>query len=208
MMEIPRRNFVHLAAGAAALPVISRFALAQTYPERPITMIVPVAPGGGLDAFGRILAESIRQSLGHSVIVENVAGASGSLGVGRVARAAPDGYTLVIGYWGTHVANGAVYALPYDVVDDFEPIALTVTIPMVIVSKNTFPAKNLRELIGWLKANPDKASAATTGMGSTEHVGTILFQNMTGTRFHLTPYLGTGPAVQDLYWTYISRRTD
>jgi tripartite-type tricarboxylate transporter receptor subunit TctC len=116
----------------------------------------------------------------------------------RVARAAPDGYTLVIGYWGTHVANGAVYALPYDVIGDFEPIGLTVTNQMVIVSKNAVPAKNLQELIGWLKANPDKASAGTTGIGSLEHVGGILFQNMTGTRFHFVPYRGAAPAVQDL----------
>jgi tripartite-type tricarboxylate transporter receptor subunit TctC len=109
-MKLPRRQILHLAAGAIAQPAISRIASAQSYPTRPITIIVPVPAGGGLDAFGRILAESIRPSLGHSIIVENVPGASGSLGVGRVARAAPDGYTLVIGYWGTHVANGAIYA--------------------------------------------------------------------------------------------------
>jgi tripartite-type tricarboxylate transporter receptor subunit TctC len=121
-----------------------------------------------------------------------------SLGVGRVARAAPDGHTIVIGYWGTHVANGALYALPYDVVRDFEPISLTVTIPMVIVSKNPTPAKNLQELIGWLKANPDKASAGTSGVGGIEHVGGVLFQNVTGTRFHFVPYRGVAPAMQDL----------
>jgi tripartite-type tricarboxylate transporter receptor subunit TctC len=197
-MKLPRRQFLHLGAGAAALPIVSRVATAQTYPTRPITIIVPFPAGGALDVLGRILAERMRPSLGQTIIIENIAGASGSLGVGRVARAAPDGYTLVIGYWGTHVANGAVYALPYDVMGDFEPIGLMVTNHMVIVSKNAVPAKNLRELIRWLKANPDKASAGTTGIGSLEHVGGILFQNMTGTRFHFVPYRGAAPAVQDL----------
>jgi tripartite-type tricarboxylate transporter receptor subunit TctC len=197
-MKLPRRQFLHLGAGAAALPIVSRVATAQTYPTRPITIIVPFPAGGALDVLGRILTERMRPSLGQTIIIENIAGASGSLGVGRVARAAPDGYTLVIGYWGTHVANGAVYALPYDVMGDFEPIGLMVTNHMVIVSKNAVPAKNLRELIGWLKANADKASAGTTGIGSLEHVGGILFQNMTGTRFHFIPYRGAAPAVQDL----------
>jgi tripartite-type tricarboxylate transporter receptor subunit TctC len=197
-MKIPRRRFLHLAAGAATLPAASRIAWAQTYPSRPITIVVPFPAGGALDVFGRILAERMRVSLAQTVLVENVAGASGSLGTGRVARAAPDGYTLVIGYWGTHVANGALYALPYDVVGDFEPIALTVALPMVIVSKNAVPAKNLQELIGWLKANPDKASAGTSGMGSIEHLSGILFQNVTGTRFHFVPYRGAAPYVQDL----------
>jgi tripartite-type tricarboxylate transporter receptor subunit TctC len=148
--------------------------------------------------FGRILAERMRATLGQTIIVENVAGANGSLGVGRVARAAPDGYTFVIGYWATHVANGVLYALPYDVVSDFEPITLTVMVPMVIVSTNATPAKNLPELIGWLKANPDKASAGTSGMGSIEHIGGLLFQKLTGTRFHFVPYRGAAPYMQDL----------
>src|ERR1700687_5893308 len=135
-MKLPRRQFLQLAAGAAAVPALSSIARGQTYPTRPITIVVPFPAGGALDVFGRILAERMRASLAQNVIIENVAGASGGLGVGRVARAAPDGYTLVIGYWGTHVANGVVYALPYDVVGDFEPIALTVTIPMGVVPKN------------------------------------------------------------------------
>jgi tripartite-type tricarboxylate transporter receptor subunit TctC len=155
-MKLPRRKFLHLTAGAVALPAASRIGSAQTYPTRPIIIIVPFPAGGGLDVLGRILAERMRPSLGQTIIIENVAGANGSLGVGRVARAAPNGYTLVIGEWGTHVANGAVYALPYDVMGDFEPIALTATIPMVIVAKKAVPAKNLRELIEWLKANPTK----------------------------------------------------
>jgi tripartite-type tricarboxylate transporter receptor subunit TctC len=197
-MKLQRRHFLHLAAGATAIPAVSRVGWAQTYPSRPINIIVPFAAGGGLDVFGRILAERMRASLAQTIIVENVAGASGSLGTGRVARAAPDGNTLVIGYWGTHVGNAAVYTLPYDVVGDFEPIALTVTLPMLIVSKSAAPAKNLQELIEWLKANPNKASAGTAGMGDISHIGGILFQNLTGTRFHFVPYRGAAPAVQDL----------
>jgi tripartite-type tricarboxylate transporter receptor subunit TctC len=191
-MKLPRRQFLHLTTGAAALAALSRFAWAQAYPTRPITIVVPFPAGGALDVFGRILAERMRALLAQNVIIENVAGASGGLGVGRVARAAPDGYTLVIGYWGTHVANGVVYHLPYDVLRDFEPVALTVTVPNLIASKNAAPAKNLQELIGWLKSNPDKASAGTSGIGSIEHVGGILFQNITGTRFNFVPYRGPG----------------
>jgi tripartite-type tricarboxylate transporter receptor subunit TctC len=197
-MKLPRRQFLHFAAGAAALPAISGVATARTYPSRPITIVVPFPASGALDVFGRILTERMKASLGQNVIIENVAGASGGLGAGRVARAAPDGYTLVIGHWGTHVANGVVYALPYDVLRDFEPIALTVGIPELIVSKNATPAKNLRELIDWLKANPNKMSAGTSGIGSIEHVGGVLFQNITGARFQFVPYRGAAPAMQDL----------
>src|SRR5215471_15166910 len=123
-MKLPRREFLHLAAGAAALPAVSRTARAQTYPSRPITMVVPYPPGGLTDVIGRILAEGMRTSLGQSVIIENIGGANGSIGTGRVARAASDGYTLVVGIWNTHVANGAIYALQYDVVKDFEPVVL------------------------------------------------------------------------------------
>jgi tripartite-type tricarboxylate transporter receptor subunit TctC/ABC-type uncharacterized transport system substrate-binding protein len=194
-MSIARRHFLHLAVGAAALPGT---ATAQVYPARPITIVVPFTAGGSLDVLARILGERMRTDLGQSIIVENVTGANGSVGVGRVARAAPDGYTIVVGYWATHVANGALYALPYDVVADFEPIALTVRFPSVIVARNTLPAKNLRELIEWLKANPDKASAGTSGMGSIQHIGSLLFQNVTGTRFNFVPYQGSPPAVMDL----------
>ncbi len=194
-MSIARRHFLHLAVGAAALPGT---ATAQVYPARPITIVVPFAAGGALDVLARILGERMRAALGQTIIVENVPGAGGSLGVGRVARAAPDGYTIVVGYWATHVANGALYALPYDVVADFEPIALTVTFPSIIVSKNALPAKNLRELIEWLKNNPDKASAGTSGAGGIEHIGGLLFQNVTGTRFNFVPYGEAAPALAGL----------
>jgi tripartite-type tricarboxylate transporter receptor subunit TctC len=168
------------------------------YPSRPITMIVPFAAGGPTDTIARILAEHMRVSLGQPVILENVAGAAGSIGVGRVARAAGDGYTLVIGVWGTHVLNGAIYPLQYDLLKDFEPISLLASNPMVIVAKKVMPAKDLMELIAWLKANPDKASAGTTGTGGASHVAAILFQKETGTRFQFVPYRGLAPAMQDL----------
>src|SRR5262249_17142314 len=128
-MKLPRRNFLHLAVGAAALPAV---AMAQAYPTRPITMIIPFTPGGGSDAIGRIGGERMRASLGQPIVIENVAGANGSIGVGRAARAANDGYTLVMGLWNTHVANGALFGLSYDVVKDFEPIALIASNPLLI----------------------------------------------------------------------------
>jgi len=193
-----RRKFLHLAAGAAALPAVSRIARAQAYPTRPITIVVPFPPGGSLDTVGRILAERMRASLGHPVIIENVGGANGSIGVGRAARAAPDGYTISLGYWGTHVANGALYTLQYDVQKDFDPVALLSSTPLLIVSKKAIPANDLNGLITWLKANPDKASAGTTGVGAIEHLSGILFQNVTGTRFQFVPYRGAALAMQDL----------
>jgi tripartite-type tricarboxylate transporter receptor subunit TctC len=170
----------------------------QVYPSRPITMIVPFAAGGPTDAIARIMAERMRVSLGQPVILENVAGAAGSVGAGRVARAAGDGYTLVVGVWGTHVLNGAIYALQYDVLKDFEPISLLASNPMMIVAKKAMPARDLMELIAWLKANPDKASAGTTGTGGASHVAAISFQKETGTRFQFVPYRGLAPAMQDL----------
>jgi tripartite-type tricarboxylate transporter receptor subunit TctC len=170
----------------------------QVYPSRPITMFVPFPAGGPADAIARIMAEHMRVSLGQPVILENVTGAAGSVGVGRVARAAADGYTLAIGVWGTHVLNGAIYALRYDVVNDFEPISLLASNPFVIVAKKAMPAKDLMELIAWLKANPDKAAAGTSGTGGASHVAAILFQKETGTRFQFVPYRGLAPAMQDL----------
>jgi tripartite-type tricarboxylate transporter receptor subunit TctC len=197
-MSIQRRHFLQLASGAAAAPVSIRIAGAQTYPTRLIVIVLPLAPGGALDVLGRILAPRMAASLGKAIILENVPGANGSLGVGRVARAAPDGYTLVIGYWGTHVANGAIYALKYDVLNDFEPVLLVATQPFLVVAKKAMPADDLKGLIAWLKVNPGKASAGTAGVGAPDHVGGALFQTLTGTRFQFVPYRGGGPAVQDL----------
>jgi tripartite-type tricarboxylate transporter receptor subunit TctC len=173
-------------------------ASAQPYPSRPITIVVPLAAGGPNDTLARLLAEPMRAWLGQPVIVENVTGAAGTVGTGRVARAAPDGYTIGMGFLGTHVLNGAIYALPYDVVTDFEPIALVSSNPHLIVAKATLPAKDLRELIGWLKLNQDKASAAMAGVGTSTHVAGLLLQNSAGVRFQLVPYRGAAPALQDV----------
>jgi tripartite-type tricarboxylate transporter receptor subunit TctC len=198
-MTIPRRRFLRLAAGAVAMPAVARVAHAQTYPSRPITMVVPFAAGGPTDTIGRIMGERMRASLGQTVIIENVTGAAGSIGVGRVAKAAPDGYTVSIGHWSTHVVNGAIYQLNYDVLNDFEPVSLVVTqAPQLAVVKKTLPVNNVKELIAWLKANPDKASQGTAGAGSASHVSGVYFQKQTGTSFQFVPYRGTGPAMQDL----------
>ena len=182
---------VALLAALAAGP-----ASAQVYPARPLTMVVPFAAGGPNDAIARTLAAHMQISLGQPVMIENVDGSAGSIGTARLARAAPDGYTLGIGYWGTHVANGALYALGYDVVSDFAPISLLMESPLLIVANKAMPADNLKELVGWLKQNPDKASSAVPGSGS--HVASVFFQRETGTRFRLVPYRGAGPAIEDL----------
>jgi tripartite-type tricarboxylate transporter receptor subunit TctC len=173
-------------------------AAAQSYPSRPITMIVPFPAGGATTVLARVLAEHMRESLGQPVVVENVGGAGGSIGVARTVRAAPDGYSLSFGNWASHVGAGAVYPVAYDVLADFEPVARVADTPLWMVAKNTLPAKDLKELIAWLKANPDKASAATVGPGSGSHLCGIYLQNNTGTRFQFVPYRGGGPAMQDL----------
>jgi tripartite-type tricarboxylate transporter receptor subunit TctC len=169
---------------------------AQVYPAHPLTMVVPFAAGGPNDAIARTLAERMQASLRQPVMIENIDGAAGSIGTGRLARATPDGYTLGIGYWGTHVANAALYPLSYDVVSDFEPISLLAESPLLIVANKATPANNLKELVGWLKQNPDTSSWAVPGSGS--HVASVFFQKETGTRFRLIPYRGAGPAIQDL----------
>jgi tripartite-type tricarboxylate transporter receptor subunit TctC len=198
-MKFPRRKFLHLAAGAAALAGVSRIASAQPYPSRPITMVVPFPPGGLSDVLGRVLAARMQTVLGQSVVVENVGGADGSIGTGRVARATPDGYTMVLGIWNTHVANAVTYRLDYDVVKDFAPIALCAEAPLVLLAKKTIPAHDLQGYIAWLKANPDKAATmATVGVGSPGQLLGLLMQKETGARFTLVPYRGAGPAVQDV----------
>ena len=191
-----RKLFPAIIGLAIALGIAS--ACAQTYPSRPITLLVPFAAGGPADALARALGERMRASLGQTVIIENATGASGTIGVGRVVRAAPDGYTLGIGHVGTHVVNGAIFALPYDLLKDLEPVALLPSNSLLIISKKAFPANDLKELIAWLKANPDKASAGTSGAGGGSHVNGVYFQNLTGTRFQFVPYRGTGPALTDL----------
>jgi tripartite-type tricarboxylate transporter receptor subunit TctC len=197
-MNEPRRRFLGLAASAAVLPVATHQAAAQGYPSRPISMIVPASAGGPTDAIGRILAERMGSLLGQTILIDNVAGAGGSIGVGKVAQAAPDGYTLGIGQWSHYVLNGAIYALQYDLRTDFAPISLLVSGPMILIARKTLPANNLQELVAWLKANADKASAGTGGVGSPPHVSGIFFQKMTGTSFPFVPYRGTAPAMRDL----------
>ena len=196
-MTLSRRRFLNLAI-AAALPAASKSATAEAYPSRPITMIVPVPAGGQMDSIARIVAERMRTPLSQPIIVDNATGASGTIGVGRVARATADGYTLLYGAWATQVVNGAVYALPYDLIDDFEPIALTSITPWLIAAKYGVPANDLLALIDWLKANPDRVSAGTSGAGGPGHIGGVLFQKLSGTHFQFVPYRGMTPAMQDL----------
>ncbi len=171
---------------------------AEPYPAHPISLIVPVSAGGPTDALARTLAERMRAALGQAVIVENVTGAAGNIGVGRVAHAAPDGYTIGIGLTSTHVFNGAIYRLPFDLVRDFEPIALVATNPQLIVSKIDVPAKNLQELVAWLKTSGGTATMATIGPGSPAHIAGMLFQKITATDFQFVPYRGGAPGMQDL----------
>ena len=173
-------------------------ATAQTYPSRPVTVIVPFAAGGVTDIVARIVSERMNKALGQSVIIENVSGAGGTIGVTRLFRAAPDGYTLVVGQWTSHVGAGAMYPVPFDYLNDFEPVSMLSIAPLWIIGRSNLPAKELRELIAWLKANPDKASAATTGLGSGIHMCLVYFQNMTGTKFPLAPYRGAAPLMQDM----------
>jgi tripartite-type tricarboxylate transporter receptor subunit TctC len=195
-VKLQRRKFLQFAGVAVAAPAFSRVATAQTYPMRPITMIVPAPAGGPTDAIARVLAGQIRGLLGQPIIIENVGGADGSIGTGRVARARPDGYTIELGFTSTHVLNDALYSLPYDVLDDFVPLSPLVTTPIVLFAGKTIPAKDLNELIAWLKANPNKASAgiATTFL----RLIAAFFQKETGTQFTLVPYRGLAPATQDL----------
>ncbi len=171
---------------------------AQVYPSRPITLIVPYSAGGPTDTLGRILSEHMRGTLGQSLIIENVTGAGGTIGVGRVARAAPDGYTLGIGQVSTNGFNGATYALPYDLLKDLTPVALLTIAPMWVIGKSSLPANTMRELIPWLKANPDKATMGAVGWGSASHLCGVYVTKETGTRVTFVPYRGAAPANQDL----------
>ena len=200
--KLPRKSAFVAAVFACIFGGLGA-AAAQSYPSRPITMVVPLAPGGSTDVIARIMAEGMRASLGQPIIVENTTGAGGTIGVGRLARAAPDGYTIGIGQWGTNVANGAVYTLQYDLLKDFEPIALIATQPFLIVTRKTMPAADLKELIAWLKANSDKASQGNSGIGTPSHVGGVFFQNAIGVRFQMVPYRSAGPSCR-IWWPAIS----
>jgi tripartite-type tricarboxylate transporter receptor subunit TctC len=187
-----------LAIALAALAADIASATAQVYPSRPITIIVPTTAGGPPDTIARLLAEPMRSTLGQPVIVENVTGAGGTISVARVVRAAPDGYTVSIGHLNSHIFGGAVYSVSYDVLTDLEPIALLTTAPLVLVARHGLPPNDLKELIAWLKANPNKASFGTVGMGGPARVWGTDFQNSTGTLFQFIPYRGAATIVQDL----------
>src|SRR5215471_6807778 len=186
-----------LAALIATIAFASH-AFADNYPSRPVTVVVPFSAGGPSDAMMRILGERMKLSLGEAILVENVTGAGGSIGVGRVVHSPPDGYTVGFGHLGTNVANGAIYKLGYDLVGDLEPVVLLPSNPMIIVSKNAVPAKTLGELIAWLKSRPVPATAGTAGAGSGSHIAGLAFENATGLKLQYVPYRGTGPALNDL----------
>jgi tripartite-type tricarboxylate transporter receptor subunit TctC len=202
-----KRGFLLALAASASISAICP-AWAEVYPARPITIVVPFPAGGPTDAVGRILAEPMRASLGKPLTIENVTGAGGTIGVGRVARALPDGYTIAMGISSTHVVNAVIYALHYDVVKDFEPIALLANSPVLILAKNAVPANDLTGLIAWLKANPVKALFGTASVGSPPHIAGVLFQQMTDTRFQFVHYRGGAPMLQDLIAGQIDMDTD
>jgi tripartite-type tricarboxylate transporter receptor subunit TctC len=174
-------------------------ARAQTYPSRPITLIVPLPPGVGTDAIARTIAEHMKGSLGQPIVVENSTGAGGTVATARAMRATPDGYTLSVGNLGTHVVSPATYPnIQYHPLNDFEPVAMLAATAYWLVARKDLPPKDLKELIAWLKANPDKVSSAMVGSGGIDQVVGTFFQQKTGTRFQFIPYRGGPPIVQDL----------
>ncbi|OCK56891.1 tripartite tricarboxylate transporter substrate binding protein BugD [Bradyrhizobium sp. LMTR 3] len=187
-----------IVLAAIAVLAFGGVAAAQNFPSRPVTIIVPFSAGGPSDAMARILAERMKVTLGEQVLVENVTGAAGTVGVGRAVRSPPDGYTISFGHLGTHVANGAIYKLGYDLTTDLEPVALLPSNPMIIVSKKAVPATSLKEFVAWLKAQPTPATAGTAGAGSGSHIAGVYFENVTGIKLQYVPYRGTGPAMNDL----------
>ncbi len=196
----------HSIAMLLVSATLTASAVAQTFPSRPVTLVVPVPPGGPTDGISRAIAEHM--GLEQPVVISNVPGAGGSIGTGQVARAAPDGYRIGIGLLGTHVFNGAIYQLPYNLVDDLEPIGMVATSPQFIVSKPSVPARSLQELIAWLRDNPDKVSMGTPGVGSASHISSVHFQSLTGTRIQIVHYKGGAPAKQDLMAGHIDMMID
>jgi tripartite-type tricarboxylate transporter receptor subunit TctC len=195
---ISRRVSVLAAIAVSGSLSIAGPANCETYPSRPVTIVLPFAAGGPTDTLSRIIAARMRAALGQPVIIENVTGAAGTLGVGRVVRAAPDGYTISVGPMNSHVLTGAIYNLPFDLLTDLEPVALLANNPSVVVSKKDLPAGDLKQLIAWVKANPDKVLVGTSGVGAATHLGGILFEKLTGARVQFVPYRGAGPAMQAL----------
>jgi tripartite-type tricarboxylate transporter receptor subunit TctC len=190
------RSFI--VAALLALLTSGTNARADDFPSRPVTIVVPFAAGGPSDALTRIVAQRMRTALGGPLLIENATGAGGSLGTGRLARATPDGYTIGFGNLGTHVANGVIYKLGYDLVTDLEPVVLLPSNPMIVVSKNAAPAKTLQELIAWLKAKPTPATSGTAGAGSGSHIAGLYLESVAGIKLEYVPYRGTGLAMNDL----------
>ncbi len=187
-----------LAIAFAVLAGIDIASAQDVYPSRPITLVVPYPAGGVTDTLARLVADRMKNTLGQSVVVENVGGAGGSIGIGRVARATPDGYTIAIGSSETHVLNAVALDLPYDVVADFEPVVQLPAYPFLIVSANAVPATTLKELIAWIKTSPGKVTQGTVGYGTVQHICGILMQKAIGATWQLVPYRGGAPAMQDL----------
>ena len=187
-----------LLAIAGILVAATGSAFGQAYPTRPVTILVPFAAGGPTDTIARVMGERIRAAIGQPVIIENVSGAGGSIGVTRVVRSAPDGYTIGIGHLGTHVINGAIYNLPFDLLKDLEPIAVIAANPQILCARKTMPAQNLTELIAWMKENSGKITFGTSGAGTPSHVSSLALQARLDVKGQIVPYRGTGPAMQDL----------
>ena len=197
-MRYSRRALLRAALAVCAAPAIVRSAAAQTYPARPVTIIVPFSAGGATDTLARFLAEKMRERLKQTIVIENVTGAGGSIGVTRVVRASADGYTLEIGTSTTNMLLGGLYPLQFDLIDDLAPILLIASEPLLIVGKKAMPANDLKELVAWLKANPDKASIGIPAVGGTGHLAGLSFLNEIGAKAQFIPYRGNGPALQDL----------
>jgi tripartite-type tricarboxylate transporter receptor subunit TctC len=195
------RIWVALVLALIGLGVVG--AHAQTYPSRPVTIVVPYPAGGPTDTIARILADRMKTTLGKPVVIENISGAGGSIGVGRVARATPDGYTLSIGHVQTHVLNAATMHLNYDVVKDFEPVSLIADTPIWIIARKSLPADNLKEFIAWLKARNGNATAGAVGVGGPTDIAALIFQKNTGTKFQFVPYRGGAPLLEDLLGEHI-----
>jgi tripartite-type tricarboxylate transporter receptor subunit TctC len=182
---------------AIALAIVSiGSAAADDFPSRPITMVIPLSVGGSTDIIGRLVAEGMRQQLKQTIVVENTSGAGGTIGVARVVHAKPDGYTILVGQWGTNIASGAIYNLPFDPLKDLDPVGLIATQPFMVVARKDIPANNLKELIAWIKANPDKATQGNSGIGSPSHVSGILFQKAINSPIQMIPYRGAGESTQ------------
>ena len=191
------RKLIFAAAAAVTLLGVTP-APAADYPSRPITLVVPLSVGGSTDVIGRIIAQGMGEALGQTIVVENTTGAGGTIGEGRISRAAPDGYTIGIGQWGTNVATGAIYKLPYDLMKDFEPIGLIATQPFFIVARKTMPANTLKELLAYLRENGDKMNVGNSGIGSPSHVSAILFEKAAGVKLTMVPYRGAGDSTTAL----------